>query len=61
MYGDGTTTSEGLPIERALYRIKVSAYSRLCVSRVDGTQVLPLVPVPDVMMDFFNLFVVSLL
>ena len=38
------------------YRIKVFASSWLCVSRVDGTQVLPLVSVPDGTMNLFNLF-----
>ena len=55
------TTSACLLIERVWYRIKVSASSWLCVSRVDGPQVLPLVSVPDVTINVFNLFVVPLL
>ena len=43
------------------YSIKVSASTWLCVSKVDGTQVLPLVSVPDVTMNFLNVFVGPLL
>ena len=50
-----------LPIERAWYRIKVSVSSGMCVSWVDGTQVLTLVSLPDVTMNFFKLSVEPLL
>ena len=58
VYGDVMTTSACLPIESMCPRL---LYSLLCVSRVDGTQVVPLVSVPDITMNFFNLFVVPLL
>ena len=59
--GDAITTSACLSIERACSRSKVSASSWLWVTRLGGTQMLPLVSVPDVTMYFFSLFVGPLL
>ena len=59
--GDAITTSACLSIERACSRSKVSASSWLWVTRLEGTQMLPLVSVPDVTMNFFSLFVGPLL
>ena len=59
--GDAIPTSSCLSIERSCNRRMVSASSCLCVTRVEGTQMLPLVSVPDVTMNFFSLFVEPLL
>ena len=62
--GDAITTSACLSIESACSRSKVSASSWLWVTRLEGTQMLPLVyvpDVPDVTMNFFSLFVGPLL
>ena len=61
VYGDAMTTSACLSIDRACNRSKVSASSSLNVTRVEGTQMLPLVSVPDITMNFFSLFVGPLL
>ena len=59
--GDAITTSACLSIESSCSRSKVSASSWLWVTRLEGTQMLPLVVVPDVTMNFFSLSVGPLL